>query len=144
MLTSQLACDQTSWMVSGLMLLLFSLLLSQLMSFFSILMPDEIKQKLKVDTEKCMVVDSVTGEEIEGLLLVDILVDQNEHYPHIYYKTVSTGECIAGNCRLCIETKSTVCNHGPEDRMLHVSVFSFNNQQEVFLILTSLGRNLNL
>ena len=92
-------------------------------------MPEQIKQKLKVDTEKCMIVDSLTGEEIDGLILLDILVDQNEHHPHIYYRTVSTDENLACVCRLCGENKSKEsCKHRPEDRMLHVSLcFRFRN-----------------
>ena len=85
-------------------------------------MPDQIKKRLRVDTEKQMIVDAVTGNEVDGLILLDILVDQNEHYPHIYYRTISTDENLACVCRLCGESKSKeVCKHGPEDRMLHVS-----------------------
>ena len=85
-------------------------------------MPDQIKERLRIDTEKCMIVDLKTGKEAEGLVLVDILVDQNEHYPHIYYKTLSTNENLACVCRMCGETKSRFCNHGPEERMLHVEI----------------------
>ena len=85
-------------------------------------MPDQIKQRLRIDTEKCMIMDMKTGNEAEGLVLVDILIDQNEHHPHIYYKTLSTNENIACVCRLCAETKSRTCNHGPLDRMLHVEI----------------------
>ena len=71
-------------------------------------MPDKIKQKLKVDTEKCMIVDVDTGKEADGLILLDILINQNEHHPHIYYKTISTDKNLACNCRLCAESLSKV------------------------------------